>query len=199
MFNTPSTHSAKSRRWILSRQKCFQHSLCCLLQIIHTTDVEFSHPESYASLILSIWQTDLKHADSMMPFALPVIANLQQKWVTSSEIWWSCPILCCGSVPKWWVSAFTDSEKKITGAFGCSDVNAPLNYSTVLEGQSWSPFLMVVATYINAHLHEVRLCLLLNFFKCTFITLNFLLLPWHMEVMANLTSVFWPTKSILSN
>lgn len=112
MFNTPSTHSAKSRRWILSRQKCFQHSLCCLLQIIHTTDVEFSHPESYASLILSIWQTDLKHADSMMPFALPVIANLQQKWVTSSEIWWSCPILCCGSVPKWWVSAFTDSEKK---------------------------------------------------------------------------------------
>lgn len=113
MFNNPSTHSAKSRRWILSTQKCFQRSLCCLLQIIHTTDVEFSHPESYASLILSIWQeTDLKHADSMMPFALPVIANLQQKWVTSSEIWWSCPILCCGSVPKWWVNAFTDSEKK---------------------------------------------------------------------------------------
>lgn len=44
------------------------------------------------------------------------------------------------------------------------DVHAPLHYSTVLEGQSWSPFLMVVATYINAHLHEVRLCLLFFFF-----------------------------------
>lgn len=58
---------------IVQRQKCFQRSLCCLLQIIHTTDVEFSHPESYATLILSIWQRDLKHADSMKPFDLPVM------------------------------------------------------------------------------------------------------------------------------
>lgn len=83
------------------------------------------------------------------------------------------------SHPVLWLSAKVMSEcihrqwKKITGAFGCSDVDAPLHYSTVLEGQSWYPFLMVVATYINAHLHEVRLCLLFNFFKCTFITLNF--------------------------
>lgn len=136
-----SAHTVqKSRRWILSRQKCFQRSRCCLLQIIHTTDVEFSHPESYASLIPSIWQTDLKHADSMMAFALPDIANVQQKRVTSSETWWSCPVLHCGSVPKRWVSAFTDSGGKKRSLCFRLDVHTPLYYPTVLEGRSWYPF-----------------------------------------------------------
>ncbi len=144
MFNTPSKHSAKSWRWILSRQKCFQRSLCCLLQITHTTDVEFPHPESYASLILSIWTEGSKACRLHEAFRFARYTNLQQKCVTSSEIWWSCPTLCCSSVPKWWGSAFTDREKKSLELLVAHKRSCSTALFNCLEGQSWS-------------LHEVRL------------------------------------------
>lgn len=153
-------------------------------------------------------ETDLKHADSMMPFALPVIANLQQKWVTSSEIWWSCPILCCGSVPKWWVNAFTDSEKKSlellvahrrscsTALFNCFRGSIMVSFpngSCHLHQCSFAWFFFFKYIYNS----QFNICLLTNKINLSIFSPPFFIYDYrYLSIMTSVSENPWDAKRV---